>query len=83
MRTTVTLDADTEQVVRHDMLERGLTFKEALNQAIRRGAATSEPRPFTTTTASLGVPTVSLDRALQLAGDLEDDELVRRMRAGQ
>lgn len=36
---------------------------------------------FRTETASLGRPSVNLDRALQLAGDLEDDELVHRMRA--
>ena len=79
----MTLDPDTEQLVRRDMKERGLSFKEALNQAIRRGATRVDAEPFTTATASLGVPTVSLDRALQLAADLEDDEVVRRMRAGQ
>lgn len=83
MRTTVTLDPDTEQLVRRDMKERGLSFKEAVNQAIRRGAARVDAEPFCTATASFGVPTVSLDRALQMAADLEDDELVRRMRAGQ
>lgn len=83
MRTTVTLDPDTEQLVRRDMLERGLSFKDALNQAIRRGATTTEATAFTTETASLGVPTVNLDRALQVVAHLEDDELVRRMRAGR
>jgi hypothetical protein len=37
MRTTVTLDPDTEQIVRRRMRERGMTFKEALNDAIRSG----------------------------------------------
>lgn len=82
MRTTVTLDTDTEQLVRQAMRERGLTFKQALNDAIRRGAmAATEPTPFRTATASMGVPTVALERALQLAAELEDEELVRRMRA--
>ena len=35
-----------------------------------------------TRTAELGVPTVTLDRALQLAGELEDEELIRRQRRG-
>lgn len=81
MRTTVTLDPDTEQLIRRRMRERGLTFKEALNDAIRRSAGDLAPA-FQTRTASLGRATVNLDRALQLAGELEDDELVRKMRAG-
>lgn len=80
VRTTVTLDPDTEQIVRRRMRERGMTFKEALNDAIR--SATSDPTPFRTATASMGEPTVNLDRALQMVADLEDDELIRKMRSG-
>lgn len=81
----MTLDADTESLVRRLMRERGISFKQALNDAIRGGAA-AQARPatgFSTRTCSLGEPTVNLDRALQLAGELEDDELLRRMRTGQ
>ncbi len=78
----MTLDPDAELIVRTLMRERSLTFKEAINLAIRRGAAASPPPPFRTATASLGVSTVNLDRALQLAAALEDDELIRRMRTG-
>ncbi|MCX7619996.1 MAG: hypothetical protein N2037_04010 [Acidimicrobiales bacterium] len=83
MRTTVTLDPDTEQIIRQRMRERGQSFKEALNDVIRAGArANSGPEPFRTKVASLGVPTVNLDRALQLVADLEDDELIRKTRSG-
>lgn len=82
MRTTVTLDPDTEQLIRRRMRERGMSFKEALNDAIRSGSPASDA-PFETQTASMGEPTVLLDRALQLAADLEDEELIRRMRAGE
>lgn len=79
----MTLDDDTLAVIRRRMAERGTSFKEALNDAIREGAAARPgPAPFTTRTADLGVPTVSLDRALQLAAELEDEELVRRQRRG-
>lgn len=48
MRTTVTLDADTERLLRAAMRERNLTFKAALNAAIRQGlrkhAPAAEPR---------------------------------------
>lgn len=81
MRTTVTLDSDTEQIVRRRMKERGMSFKEALNDAIRSGV-TGSRTTFRTETASMGEPTVNLDRALQVVADLEDDDLIRRMRAG-
>ena len=51
MRTTVTLDPDTEHLLRIAMRERNLTFRAALNDAIRQGlrgpAADAEP-PFVT-----------------------------------
>lgn len=85
VRTTVTLDSDTEALLRERMQARGISFKEALNDAIREGLA--PPRavgtPFRTETADLGLPAVNLDRALVLAGELEDEELVRRMRSGK
>ena len=84
MRTTVTLDPDTEAVVRRRMRERGVSFKQALNDAIRDGALSSSgTRSFTTATAELGIPTVNLDHALRIAADIEDEELVRKMRAGK
>jgi hypothetical protein len=83
MRTTVTLDPDTEQIIRRRMRERGMSFKEALNDAIRSGVRDRADREsFRTATASMGESRVNLDRALQLAGELEDDELIRRMRSG-
>lgn len=82
MRTTVTLDPDAEQLIRQRMRERNLTFKEALNEAIRQGSLSDAPR-FRTSVVSMGRPAVPLDRALQLAGNLEDEELIRRMRAGE
>ena len=83
MRTTVTLDDDTLAAIRTRMAERGTSFKEALNDAIREGAV-SRPAPaaFATRAANLGVASVSLDRALQLAAELEDEELIRRQRRG-
>lgn len=81
MRTTVTLDPDTEQLIRRRMSERGMSFKEAINDAIRSAAREGSPA-FRTRTAAMGRSTVNLDRALQVAADLEDDDLVRRMRTG-
>lgn len=83
MRTTVTLDDDTLAVVHRLMKQRGVSFKRALNDAIREGAQRRPTPPrFATRVADLGVPSVNLDRALQVAADLEDDELLRRQRRG-
>jgi hypothetical protein len=83
MRTTVTLDEDTEALVRRRMADRKISFKQALNDAIRDGAAPRGDRErFTTVAHSMGAPTVNLDRALQLAGELEDDALAARMLSG-
>ncbi len=78
MRTTVTLDPDTDAIVRRLMRERSLTFKDALNTAIRAGSAHRRPKPTRTKTFRMGTPMIPLDRALQLAAELEDEELRRR-----
>ena len=81
MRTTVTLDDDVVQLLRQRMKEQRVSFKKALNEAVRAAAA-QRPRSseFVTRTADLGVPAINLDRALQVAADLEDEELIRRQR---
>jgi len=81
MRTTVTLDDDVVELIRRRMAERQVSFKRALNDAVRDGA-TGRPAPgrFATRTADLGVPGVNLDRALQIVAELEDEELIRRQR---
>ena len=80
MRTTVTLDADVEALLRRVMAERGVSFKQALNEAVRQSAGRPSEAGFTTRTFDMGESRVDLDRALQVAAALEDDELIRRMR---
>lgn len=58
-----------------------MSFKEALNDAIRSGVTRGE-EPFRTQTASMGVSAVNLDRALQVMANLDDDERIRQMRSG-
>lgn len=81
MRTTVTLDDDVVQLLRRRMTQQHISFKTALNDAVRDAAAQRPgPAEFATRVADLGVPTISLDRALQIAADSEDEELIRRQR---
>jgi hypothetical protein len=83
VRTTVTLDADTANLVRQLMEERRISFKQAINEAIRAGAAShADTEPFHTVAARMGRSRVNLDRAVQLAAEIEDEELVRKMRTG-
>jgi hypothetical protein len=84
MRTTITLDPDTRRLVELAMRERGLTFKEAVNEAIRAGL---QPRRATagsyTTARSLGPARIDLTKALQVAAAMEDEELARRLAEGR
>lgn len=80
VRTTITLEPDVEALLRKLMRERGLGFKEAVNLAIRKGLAPErEGEPFRQPTFSMGPPAVPLVKALALAGELEDEELTRKM----
>ena len=83
MRTTVTLDSDTEQIIRQRMAERRVSFKQALNDLVRAGRSSAEkPYPYKTTTRSMGRSKVNLDKALQLAAESEDAELARKLQIG-
>jgi hypothetical protein len=83
MRTTVTLDPDVEALIKRAMRERGLTFKQALNDAVRAGAASRSPRRRTPApTYDLGEPLVDVTKALRLAGELEDQERAARLARG-
>jgi Arc/MetJ family transcription regulator len=84
VRTTVTLDPDTRALVERAMRERGLSFKEAVNEAIRAGLGESGATPrMYTTPRRLGPARVDLTKALRLSEDLEDDALARRLAEGR
>ena len=56
MRTTVTLDPDVDQLIRKIIRERDLSFKDAINEAIRAGLK-KEPvrqKPFKQKTFPMG-----------------------------
>jgi hypothetical protein len=81
-RTTVTLDPDVDAKLKRIARERGVPFKVALNDAIRLGIARAagEEQPYEVPARPLEVrPGVNLDKALGLASELEDVELVRKL----
>ncbi len=67
------------------MEERGLSFKQAVNEAIRAGlgAPGRTARRTVFPTYDLGEPLVDVAKALRLAGELEGDELARRLAQGR
>ena len=83
MRTTITLEPDVLALVKKAMSERGRSFKDVVNDALRTGLGSSSPNPaYRTPTFSMGFePTVPWDKALQVSAALEDEELVRRLAA--
>lgn len=79
----MTLDPDVEALLRTRMRERNLTFKEALNTALRAalaGGGDSEAAAYELPTFSMGFrPDIDLDRALALAAADEDSEIGRKL----
>jgi hypothetical protein len=84
VRTTITLDPEAEALVKKAMRERHMSFKQVINEAIVSSLAHRESRPpIKLPTHRLGRPRVNLDKALQLAGELEDEEILRKMSMGK
>ena len=77
----MTLDPDVAAEPKELARQRGVSFKEVLNDAVRAGlAAGTTPRAYRLPTARLGLrPGVNLDGALRLASAMEDEEAVREL----
>jgi hypothetical protein len=83
MRTTITLDPDVDQLLRRVMRDRGTSFRETVNDAIRSGLRAHKVPRFRQKTAAMGKSYFNVDKALQLAADLEDEEILRKMAQGK
>lgn len=84
MRTTVTLDPDARALLEQVMRDRRVSFKRALNDAVRSGLDRGRPRhQFRSATFPMGVPKVSLTGAHALAAALEDEEIARELGSGR
>jgi hypothetical protein len=86
MRTTVTLDEDVAAKLKQTARERGVSFKAVLNDAVRDGLSgqAHAARPYQMPTYNMRVRTgVNLDKALRLADELEDAEIIRKLELGK
>jgi hypothetical protein len=88
VRTTVTLDPDTEKLLRSAVRERGASFKAVLNDAVRKGLSPARPvrshrfvqKRFVQKTYALGANDhFRWDKALAMADAMEDEEIIRKM----
>ncbi len=84
MRTTLTLDDDVAALLKERARQQDLSFRKAVNDVLRAGLSRTgagRPRRYRLKPASLGgpLPGVDLDKALGLAGTLEDVEIARKL----
>jgi hypothetical protein len=84
MRTTVTLEPDVDRLLKEEMRRTGTTFRQALNQAIRRalaGNVTAQRQPFKLKPRRLSLRP-GLDPAMlqHLEEELEIESFIRKTR---
>jgi hypothetical protein len=88
MRTTLTIDDGLLRQLRQKALDTGKPFKQVVNDTLRAGLesplAATRPR-YVCPTFSMGQPRlpVNLDKALALAAELEDAEIVAKLYQGR
>lgn len=85
MRTTLTIEDETFRKLKRIGIRNGKSFKTVVNEALRAGIENdriaSRARPYRTNPVSMGdvVGPYDLDRALQLADRLENEEVARKL----
>lgn len=83
MRTTVTIDPDTEALLKEEIRRSGLSFKEVLNRSVRRAIGTSSPireRIVVEPLFNAPFPQDMGNRSFNaLADELDDDTTLREL----
>jgi predicted transcriptional regulator len=88
MRTTVRIDDDLMRDLKQLAQRNKTSLTKLLNRVIRRGLKQSEPRTqqrrrFRQKTFDMGPPRMDLTKALALAAQLEDEEIIKTLGLGQ
>ena len=85
MRTTLRIDSDLMAILKKLARRDDVPLTELVNGLIRRGLQASSTRRRESTDAyheqvfSMGQPAVNLDKALDLAASLEDEEVIEEI----
>ena len=73
-----------DALVKKLMVERGLSFKQAINSLLRAALVPDSGRvDYSFQTYELGEPAVPLEHALRVAAELEDEEIRRKLSVGR
>jgi hypothetical protein len=85
MRTTVTLDDDVAKALKLRSRESDLPFKQVLNDTLRAGLSGGRRgKPYRMKPTTLGLRAgVDLTKAVGIAAELEDAELVHKLARGR
>ncbi len=80
MRTTVTLDADTEALLREEANRTGQSFKVVLNQAVKRALGRSPTQAHVEPLFSAPFPAELAPQSFnRLAAEWEDEDTVKEL----
>ena len=84
MRSTVRIDDDLMVELRARAQTESVSLTRMLNRTLRVGLSaarkqTQKGRPFKQKTFRMGVARVGIDKALALAAELEDEEIIRKL----
>ena len=81
MRTTVRIEDDLLAELKEQARAEGISLAQLLNRALRAGLETKKPRrrPVRIQPLEMGPPKIDLDKALHMAEQLEDEELLRKV----
>lgn len=84
MRTTIHIDNDLLLALKEQAHRQNTSLDKLLNETLRTGMkASHQPNAQRTyykeKTYKMGIPRANLDKALALAANLEDEEIVKKM----
>lgn len=83
MRTTLTIDDRIDKELKDIVKRTDKSYKQVVNETLRRGLAAPvySKRKYKLKPSSLGEPSPDYDlsKSLQLADQLEDEEIVRKL----
>ncbi len=84
MRTTLTIDDSIDRKLKAIAKHSGRTYKQVVNDTLKRGLSAPEypKQEYRLKPSALGEPLPSYDltKSLQLADQLEDDEIIRKLK---
>jgi len=89
MRTTVRVDDDLMRELKEHAHKEGVSLAQLFNKTVRAGldvlknGNSTRKKPYREKPFNTGKPKVDLTKALQLAAELEDAEIIKKLRLGK